>query len=161
MKLVNKFILITVTFSTVIIAQSANAAVCTVNIERAYKEAVANGWRFECKPLHMGATVGLHFDSGKRVGCAGKAPYGPTSPQYSANFFKLQGSKNGNKLKKGWKVYSYKVSGGQYTKVVNFTYQRLGFQFSASPGSNFQRHLSELKLSKKSGNCTKVYNEAF
>ncbi|GAB4354528.1 MAG: hypothetical protein Kow006_20350 [Gammaproteobacteria bacterium] len=143
----------------------AQAVVCAVNIEKAYQEAVKEGWKFGC---YGGIDVkpALAFDSQKRVGCSGRSPSVSIKPRVTAYYFRndsvQDGSKRG-KLRGGWKIYSYKVNGGQYTKKKANLRSRLVFQFTppSTPNAYFKRHLSELKLSKDGGSCSQVYEEAF
>lgn len=133
-------------------APSAQAATCTVNIEQAYQKAVANGWAFYCE------NSVLTFNGQKQMGCFGKTgAAASTTPK--GHFFTGKGRTS---FYNGWSLASYKMSGGQYTKQSSSKAGIIRFWFSVK-GAFHQgrRHLSELKLKKNGGDCTKVLNEAF
>lgn len=63
----------------------------------------------------------------------------------------------------GWDLHSYKVANGEFTKVwEGASTSRVYFNFTIpTMGSRSKRHLSELRLSKPGGDCSKVLSEAF
>lgn len=129
----------------------AATKVCSLNIEKAYQTAVKSGYKFSCKHSV------IHFDGAKRVGCLAKSSLSPL-PAIAELFVKPTVEQP---FRNGWSLHSYKVSGGEHIRHGGgnpyFSFKRPPLGSSA----NYKRYLSEFKLKKNNGNCSKVYNEAF
>lgn len=138
----------------------ASAVTCSLDIVRAYQEALKRGWNFECQAQRPSDVAGVTFDGSKRVGCYGKSDLTAGSHVYHARFFQGRLS-GGTQLFGGWSVESYQVAGGGYTKesgggaFVAFSWS------SPLPNTHTRRFLSQIKLRKATSNCDKVYDEAF
>ena len=147
-----------------VVPGAVHAAECKLNIERAYNAAVQHGWNFRC----MGGVT--DWNKSKQLGCRMKTPPvpGPGSLTVWARFFvntaKPDTSETG-KLNGGWRIKSFTVSGGQYSKNDPSDDARLQFGFSPGNRANtiYKRHLSELIVEHPVVNksCKNVYNEAF
>ncbi|WP_281784523.1 hypothetical protein [Sinimarinibacterium flocculans] len=136
----------------------AGTTYCNVDVYTAYTTAIKRGWNFECKRATF---VPEH--AFRAISCQGKTP--PINPGMTiiARFFG-KATSGGAKLKNGWTVHSYEVTGGNWNKSGgnDATYNLVSFYDSiAAPNANFKRRLTKLKLKKQSGNCAKVYDEAF
>lgn len=137
----------------------ALAATCTLDIAQMYDRASSKGWTFKCL---KGV---LHFDNQKRPGCSSK-PIVPTAweeARFLSNTAFRDKSKTG-KMRNGWRVKSYQISGGQWSKKSSgkgATSSRINFTFSTKAGSYHRRYLSKIRLEKSYGDCARVYDEAF
>ncbi len=143
-------------------ASPAQTVTCSVNMERAYNEAVRRGWNFKCETTYVGASVGFGWDNAKRMGCSGKTPAVlPTPASYRASLFMRGGGSSAN-LSEGWKLAGYQVVGGQYLKDQAAGGRRINFFWKQpKPNTLFKRYITNLRFSKKGGSCAKLYDEAF
>ncbi len=159
-----KFLTLTTVLLITLLHGTAQAAECSLNIERAYNVAVQNGWNFRC----MGGVI--DWSKRKKIGCRVRtSPIpGPTPLSVWARFFvntSDQDATQTGKLKGGWRVKSFTVSGGQYNKIDPDNDTRLQFGFSPGSKANtiYKRHLEKLVVEHPIVNksCKSVYNEAF
>lgn len=146
-------------------ASSAHAVTCSVNIERAYQEAVKRGWTFWCTAVSgaiTGSKSGLHFDKSKRLGCYGRTgPVLAGSQRFIGHFF-IKGSHSTTQLSGGWSIASFQIADGQWSQAGQAGGSRIDFEWSYNlPNKVTYRHLSQLKVTKSGGNCAKFYDEAF
>lgn len=134
-----------------VLPHAAHSTVCSLNIERAYQAAKAAGWRFQCD---KGVVT---FDNQKRVGCTVKtgAAFKVTNKGYMFGYGQPV-------FDGGWRLHSYKVSGGVHQQLTWDGIFPIVFRFDVSgPNRTGRRYISELKLQKPLGDCSKVYSEAF
>lgn len=140
------------------------AAECRLNIEKAHRVAVKHGWNFEC------LSGVIDWNKSKKIGCRMRTPPfpGPSSMAVWARFFiynSEQDTTESGRLKSGWTIKSFTVSGGQYTKIDPGTDARLQFRFVPGGRRNtvYRRHLNEVVVEHpiRNKSCKNVYNEAF
>lgn len=138
---------------------TAYAATCSLNIAQMYNAAVAKGWKFKCM---KGV---LHFDNQKRPGCTAKPiiPQAWEEARFLSDTGNLDHALNG-KLRNGWRVKDYEVSGGQWNRKSSgkgAKSSRIHFTFTTKAGQHTRRYLSRVRIEKSGGSCANVYQEAF
>ena len=102
----------------------------------------------------------MNFDSAKRFGCRGRAPYGLSNRvTYTVTALCGGGSPQAELMAPwGWKIHRYSVRGGQYTRGTPVGCA-ISFSFEVRAGARFSRHFNEITVTKPYGSCARLYDE--
>ncbi|MEZ4224875.1 MAG: hypothetical protein R3B13_28235 [Polyangiaceae bacterium] len=132
--------------------------VCSVNIVQAQARALQKGYTFDCwdnggNPEHM-----VPLPTGNSLQC-----FGRTHSKFGLATFLFRNSQSGHStLKNGWKLLSYTVNG--VSKHGGYWERGQGvvsFNVRMAQNTSYNVGITDLKLAKAGGNCSKVLDEAF